>query len=329
MENYKIKYLKYKNKYINLKKKLIGGIGVDDIPKQLYPFIHEHKKELTEEDKLTKIFLEESGYSEEEIEKTFHIMSKDQYKEKINQVFITDILDITEIMDVEPEHNKLRIIFGEENDEKISFLRQTSFLPILESFEAMKTKYPDKNMILKVINARGDGKCFYNAIYMYLWLSRPNDMFSSMSIDHMEDYSFEIFFRYIIESSLETIKKKFIGDDKKIKKITSQITDPNTPSTEYSIEPISTDHNLNILIIQIKPFTNPSLTVCRSKTQNEYTGNVILLQLSDIHYKLLYLYTPKELRGTIIENNQVEHEFFNLIIDNYRISGYGEYIVEI
>jgi len=288
--NYEQKYLKYKQKYINIKKNLkqIGSGRIDNISPDLYEHIAirmdvneigKRIKELILEgypDEHITIFMENDSISKFNIElmreffRPEFIRPDEEIDEEIDDysIFLKD-----EIENIYTETLQSRV--GDDYAEVIGQHSGATDKSIM-FFELLYSSAQPGHTI-KIINVLPDGKCFYHALYVYIKMARiPYDV--NNNFDQLYDALYSRAVQHIYD------RYRNPGDEMTIITKLDELNNP-VPSTDFLI-PVAADYlKLNIMIIQVDSST--SELFINVKEIDDPRGYVILFQ-SGAHYKLIY-----------------------------------------
>ena len=137
-----------------------------------------------------------------------------------------------------------------------------------------------ENLEYNFINARGDGSCFYECIFMFLKLIYGLDF----TKENPEEFRKEIL--DMIYSNVEL--REMYGEA--FESVIEPLNDQNCPDVELPITQICNAYNLNACIISYE-YTGNKVYKYYSDKQNEDTENISII-LSDHHYYLLFPTSP-------------------------------------
>ena len=170
MKNYRDKYLKYKNKYITLKNQIGHGLTSHNLlDKRIYRYIGTYE---TKEDREAR--------EKRNINPTQGYKIWNSIDEIIQYNYDTSSLDVERQKFISVIKNNLNLLFGASFD-------------IINSFGSE----------LFYIDARGDGNCFLNSLYIYTIMTGKTEqvyqLYSSTGIRESNPINFfEVFIKWII-----------------------------------------------------------------------------------------------------------------------------------
>lgn len=333
MNNYKSKYLKYKQKYLKLKNIIDaknGGFGLDDIPENLHEYVAREGN--VNGERIKKLYKNYYNHNEEKITEEERIIRKNKLEK---DVFETSVVDITydDVINPYAQHNLVDpyedIVGAEYRDKLIELL-----FGLLRTYKEIKESQNSQNnddILLKIINVPGDGNCFFHCIYLYLKLSKCNPDFNmSCSTFDKEKKCME----KMVDQSVESATDKILNHEKldetiklqSISELRSAVRD-----VKWVINIIAQNYKLNILILKFDGTSNAKdpvnglpfcmLEFCDYKGENVNDvalGNVILLNLGQTHFNLIYL-NVSESKSDHGHIQFLQTQFFENVLFSYQI----------
>ena len=260
---YKQKYLKYKNKYINLKKQFDNSTQFGS-GKESHRGLNQN------------ILLRTStGESPEDraLREARNIHPVDGYRifENIDEIIYGNFSPQSAILDtIRANLNELmgELYFTEEG-------------------------YP---INLYYIDARGDGNCFLNCLFIFTMMipGKTDIMFELYTITGIRESNpanfndFKSSILFLANTFLDSKISEY-GDAGIVEILKNDLIDPNIPSVETFGKIYCDNYNVNILVVQVNDRTYKyiSHTILRPEVPNEATDYVILIQMGNIHFRML------------------------------------------
>lgn len=144
------------------------------------------------------------------------------------------------------------------------------------------------------IDARGDGNCFLNSLFIFTILSRNaekvNYLYSITGIRESNPVNF-VNFRtglYLLANILLDSKKSEFGDEiyEDLKK---ELDDQNIPSVHFLGQVYCDNFNVRILVIQTDDNFDVGIISAElsPESSNEQTDSVVIIQKGNVHFGLL------------------------------------------
>jgi len=265
--DYKNKYLKYKNKYLEIKNQNSDinqfGSGRQShklLDPRIYQYIGTYE---------TKEEREERERANTEPVKGYKIWNSIDEIIKFN--YSIDTTDKARIEFIDIIFKNLNELFG------ISFF-------FIEEADSE----------LFYIDARGDGNCFLNSLYIYTFMTGKNDrinyLYTMSGIRESNPVNFDDFKQSMLFLSDTILDSKIDewGEDT-VEQQKLETRDPNTPSTQTFGQLYANNFNTRIMVIQIDSrykFVNISARF-KPETPNVETDNLVIIQKENIHFGLL------------------------------------------
>ena len=277
--DYKNKYKKYKDKYYQLKQLQQIGSG------KIIPGIDKRVLSLISTGETTQ---ERIDRQQQEIEGE-QINPPDGYR-------IMDSID--EIIECRQYYPDIQDIVRQNLD---------SLFANIFSFSNENGEIIPSHTLL--IDARGDGNCFLNSLFIGLILSRKSDMiydlYSITGVRESELVNFDHFkssMYFLSKTYLEANLSNFPQDllDEQI----AAFQDPNRPDVHLYGKTYTDQFNSRILIIKVNDrFLFESVMELIPETINGETDYVIIIQIGEAHYDILIpLNSDLDLRRIIYVN---------------------------
>lgn len=259
--DYKNKYLKYKNKYLELKKQ--SGSGKYShrlVDKRLYKYIGTYETS-----------------EERAIRERQNIEPVDGYKiwNSIDEIIMlnynTIISDNTRRQFINTLTFNLNNLFG-------------------YSFNLMQ----DNGSELLYIDAKGDGNCFLNSLFIYTLMTQKNmivyDLYKLTGVSNLHYANFDDF-KYSILFLSDTIIDRMEMDwgNEFAKLIKLELRNSDIPNTQILGQVYADNFNTRIMVIQVDDqyrFNYISANISPEVT-NASTDSLILIQKGNVHFGLL------------------------------------------
>lgn len=261
MINYRDKYLKYKNKYVLLKNQIgHGPTSHSLIDPRTYKYIGTYETKEERDARERRNINPVQGYKiwnsiNEIIQFNYDLTNLDQERKN----FISSI------------KNNLNLLFGESFD-------------MVNSVESE----------LFYIDARGDGNCFLNSLYIYTIMTRKteqiNELYSLTGVRESNLINFNDF-KYSMLLLSDTVLDSRIVElgEEYVSLLKEETRNPNTPYTETFGIVYSNNFNTRILTIQIDSkykFKAKSADIIPDNYSNQ-SDHMIIIQKGDVHFGLL------------------------------------------
>lgn len=268
--DYKKQYLKYKKKYLNLSKKF------EDEQNQLGSGPQSHTK-ISDPKILKNISTGEEPKERELREKSgTHPLSGYRIMESKEEVF---------------KYNY--------NEEQLSSYGRKEFIDEVKSninklFGDLFKIFQENGSELFYIDARGDGNCFLNSLFISTILSgkadKVNYLYSITGIKESNLVNFNDFRTglYTLANIILDSKRAEYGDEL-CEEMKKELNNPNIPSVQLLGQVYSDNFNARILVIQVDDnFGSSRISAELIPTDiNEQTDNIVVVQKGNVHFGLL------------------------------------------
>jgi hypothetical protein len=277
--SYKNKYLKYKQKYLNLLQNGSGRESYRILDRRVLENISTGE---SPEDRMARINRNE--------------LPPDGYKIMEN---INEILELNYNLNfntLDPSIRQQRIQYIEQVTQNLNKLFNDAF-SIIQLYGCR----------LLYIDARGDGNCFLNSLYIYTLSTNKNDkineLYSLTGILESNLINFNDFkksLEFLGETLLDSQINSFGYDIVQIMK--QELRDPNIPSVQVFAQLYCDHFNVTITVIQVnKDFQFLQKTTINPSNPNEQTDTAIIIQKGNAHFGLLIPIAPPELNYMIFD----------------------------
>lgn len=275
--NYKDKYLKYKNKYTLLKNQIGQGLTSHSLlDSRIYKYIGTYETKEERESREKRNINPIQGY------KIWNSID-----EIIQYNYDTSSLDVERQQFISTIKNNLNLLFG-------------------ASFDIINSLGSE----LFYIDARGDGNCFLNSLYIYTIMTRKmeqvHQLYSLTGIRESNTINFSDFKSSILFLSDTLLDSRIaeIGEEL-VSQFKSDSRNSDIPYTETFSIIYSNNFNTRIMTIQINSrfqFVAKTSDIIPDDYSPEHSDHMIIIQKENIHFGLLI---PAE------NNNEVRKNLFD------------------
>ena len=268
--DYKKKYLKYKKKYLSQIK------DIEYKQNQLGSGPHSHEK-ITDPKILKNISTSEEPHERELREKS------GQHPDNGYRIM----------------ESKEEVFNYNYNQEELIKYGRKPFIDLVKSnintlFEELFQLIQDMGSALFYIDARGDGNCFLNSLFISTILSeqadKVNKLYTITGINESNPVNF-IDFRtglQILANSIIDSKRADYGDEQ-CEEYKKELNNPDIPSVQFLGQAFSDNFNARILVIQVNDnFGSSRISAELNPTDiNVETDNIVIIQKGNAHFGLL------------------------------------------
>lgn len=265
--DYKNKYLKYKNKYLEIKNQNLDinqfGSGKQShrlLDPRIYKYIG-----------------------------TYETKEERETRERAN----TEPVDGYKIWNSIYEIIRFNYGIHKIDKERIKFI-DLIFNNLNELFGISFFLIEENGSELFYIDARGDGNCFLNSLYIYTFMTGKTDIINTLysmsgiresNLVNFDDFKQSMLFLSdsILDSKIDELGEEFVDEQKR------EIRHPDIPSTQTFGQLYTDNFNTRIMVIQIDSrykFVNISARF-EPETPNDETDNLVIIQKENIHFGLL------------------------------------------
>ena len=164
---------------------------------------------------------------------------------------------------------------------------------------------------LYLIDARGDGHCFENCIFIYMWTFGIFDGTTPSDVKRIDELMpFAMFDSLIIDIAKSIIRKECHESSSFL---IERLTDPNVPDITFIMKAISVTFNIGICVIN---YDKELISITYSNKSDSATGYIVIIG-SGVHFKLLTIRIAEN--DTVITSINVKYHriFFNDIISTF------------
>jgi len=262
MINYKDKYLKYKNKYTLLKEQIgHGPTSHRMLDSRIYKYIGTYETKDEREARERRNTNPVQGYKIwNSIEEIIQLNYDTSRQDVERQQFLSLI------------RNNLNLLFGASFD-------------IINSLESE----------LFYIDARGDGNCFLNSLYIYTLMTgkteQVNKLYSLTGIRESNPINFSDFKSSILFLS-DTLLDSRVGEigEELVSQFKEDSRNPDIPYTETFGLVYSNNFDTRIMTIQTDSrykFVAKTSDIIPDNYSPEHSDHMIIIQKENIHFELL------------------------------------------